>query len=281
MGDVLEHLRAEAVATNGVVSWGSLQLVALLAFFLVLRRGPKRALVGGSLGALLGATLLLPLLRLPSLLHGASLAALGPFGITAYGALAGCAGGYALGARAAKEDVAYALDRLAPALGLLLLFGRVGCFVAGCDFGAPTSLPWGVRYGVDTPCLRAQLDQGLVALGATVTLPVHPTQLYEAALGLVMVAAGAAIARIATRPGAAFATTAAIYAVGRAAIDLVRGDASHGSFAAPSTSQSLSLLVVALVVLWLANARGAAPSEPPALPLVPSRARRRRAASPR
>jgi phosphatidylglycerol:prolipoprotein diacylglycerol transferase len=39
--------------------------------------------------------------------------------------------------------------------------GRIGCFVAGCCFGTPTTLPWGVRF-----------HDGV---------PRHPTQLYEAA----------------------------------------------------------------------------------------------------
>jgi phosphatidylglycerol:prolipoprotein diacylglycerol transferase len=39
--------------------------------------------------------------------------------------------------------------------------GRLGCFVAGCCYGTPTSLPWGVDFGDGVPR--------------------HPTQLYEAA----------------------------------------------------------------------------------------------------
>ncbi|MFI5346577.1 MAG: prolipoprotein diacylglyceryl transferase [Elusimicrobiota bacterium] len=39
--------------------------------------------------------------------------------------------------------------------------GRLGCFVGGCCFGLPTSLPWGVNFGDG--------------------IPRHPTQLYEAA----------------------------------------------------------------------------------------------------
>jgi phosphatidylglycerol---prolipoprotein diacylglyceryl transferase len=38
------------------------------------------------------------------------------------------------------------LDILAPALMLGLSFGRIGCFMNGCCFGAPTDLPWAVRF---------------------------------------------------------------------------------------------------------------------------------------
>jgi len=50
------------------------------------------------------------------------------------------------------------------ALGYSLM--RVGCFLGGCCYGRPTSLPWGVQF--------PHLDE-----------PVHPTQLYESGLNLV------------------------------------------------------------------------------------------------
>lgn len=43
--------------------------------------------------------------------------------------------------------------------------GRLGCLAAGCCFGTPTTLPWGMRFQL--------ADQGAT--------PRHPTQLYEAA----------------------------------------------------------------------------------------------------
>ena len=38
------------------------------------------------------------------------------------------------------------LDILAPALMLGLAFGRIGCFLNGCCFGAVCDLPWGMRF---------------------------------------------------------------------------------------------------------------------------------------
>ena len=37
-------------------------------------------------------------------------------------------------------------DILAVGLMLGLAFGRIGCFLNGCDFGKPTELPWAVRF---------------------------------------------------------------------------------------------------------------------------------------
>lgn len=60
-------------------------------------------------------------------------------------------------------------DLIAPSAMLGYAVGRVGCFLNGCCYGAPTNLPWGVRFH----------DDGIV------TPPSHPTQLYSTALSLV------------------------------------------------------------------------------------------------
>jgi phosphatidylglycerol:prolipoprotein diacylglycerol transferase len=54
-----------------------------------------------------------------------------------------------------------------PALAIGHAIGRIGCFLVGDDYGRPTDLPWGVAF-----------PQGL----PPTDVPVHPTQLYEAAL---------------------------------------------------------------------------------------------------
>lgn len=57
-----------------------------------------------------------------------------------------------------------------PALAFGHLIGRIGCFLVGDDYGTPSSLPWAVAFPEGLP---------------PTTVPVHPTQLYEAiGLGL-------------------------------------------------------------------------------------------------
>lgn len=58
----------------------------------------------------------------------------------------------------------------APALAFGHLIGRIGCFLVGDDYGTPSTLPWAVAFPEGLP---------------PTTVPVHPTQLYEAiGLGL-------------------------------------------------------------------------------------------------
>lgn len=54
----------------------------------------------------------------------------------------------------------------APAVALGVAVGRIGCFLRGCCYGKPTSLPWGVNFG-----------DGVMR---------HPTELYEAVFMLIM-----------------------------------------------------------------------------------------------
>ena len=64
-------------------------------------------------------------------------------------------------------------DMLAPLLILGYAIGRIGCFLVGDDYGVPSQLPWALAFPQGIP---------------PTTTPVHPTQLYETGLGLVIFA---------------------------------------------------------------------------------------------
>ncbi len=64
-------------------------------------------------------------------------------------------------------------DLWAPAIALGQGIGRIGCFMAGCCYGRPTSLPWGVIF---------KNPQTLAPQG----IPLHPSQLYEFLTGAVI-----------------------------------------------------------------------------------------------
>lgn len=66
-----------------------------------------------------------------------------------------------------KWPVLPVLSAATPALAIGHLLGRIGCFLVGDDYGTPTSLPWGVAFPEGLP---------------PTDVPVHPTQLYEAAV---------------------------------------------------------------------------------------------------
>lgn len=75
-------------------------------------------------------------------------------------------------------------DCLAPSIALALVVMRVGCFLAGCCFGAPTSLPWGIRFPGGSLASDLHAAFGWIPSPDHASLPVHPLELYFLALGL-------------------------------------------------------------------------------------------------
>ncbi len=69
------------------------------------------------------------------------------------------------------------LDCLAPAAAVFLVLNRIGAFLAGLDFGWPTTLPWGVKY---TSLLSA------IWYHTPLGIALHPVQLYDAGTSLVI-----------------------------------------------------------------------------------------------
>lgn len=61
-------------------------------------------------------------------------------------------------------------DAVAPGVAIGHAIGRLGCFSAGCCWGKPTSLPWGVTF-------TSQYAHQTV--GVPLGIPLQPTQLYE------------------------------------------------------------------------------------------------------
>lgn len=84
-------------------------------------------------------------------------------------------------------------DIVAPLLILGYSIGRIGCFLVGDDYGVPTHLPWGVAFenGLPPSTYRVfDLYYPWVDLTGFEPglLTVHPTQLYEVAMGLAIFA---------------------------------------------------------------------------------------------
>ncbi len=172
-------------------------------------------------------------------------------GVVAYGGfLGGFAGTIAF---ATCHDIALAewVDCAAPSLALGLALTRIGCFLAGCDFGAPWSGPWAVRFPTGSPAFSQQVAQGLLSSTARQSLPVHPTQLYESLAGVALLALVVVVGRRRRFAGEAFAAFVFGYAVLRAAIEVFRADLDRGGVGAFSTSQVIAGVTLgAVAVFW-------------------------------
>jgi phosphatidylglycerol:prolipoprotein diacylglycerol transferase len=173
-----------------------------------------------------------------------------PTGMAAYGGLVGGSLGAIVALRRRKLDAWAFLDTTCPALGLGYFCARIGCLLAGCDYGRPLDASWAVRFPPTSPAARDQVALGWIRPGAW-SLPVHPTQIYMALVGLALFYG---VQRLDLRvPGRRFGLMVVAYAVARAAIETLRGDASRGHVGPLSTSQAIALatvLAVAPLLLW-------------------------------
>jgi prolipoprotein diacylglyceryltransferase len=206
----------------------------------------RSALACAYVGALLGGYLFESLLAVPgAIVSGAWHAVLHP-GRAAYGGLIFGAGGAALYLWRTGQPLLPFWDRLTVGAGAGFALVRVGCFISGCDYGLPSALPWAVRFPSGSLAALDHARRGFVPMGAS-SLPVHPTQLYESGLGILGSAAAAVCLARGRRDGSAFAVFVGTYAVGRFAIEFLRGELHRGHVLGLSTAQWLSLAIVIAV----------------------------------
>lgn len=146
-------------------------------------------------------------------------------------------------------------DLFAPGIALGHVIGRLGCLLAGCCYGRPTDLPWGITF---TDPLAAS------NVGTPLNIPLHPTQLYDAGAELlIMVLLLATERKGKTFAGRTFWLYVLLYGVSRFIVEFFRGD-ERGGLMGLSTSQFISVLAVPLAVVmlgWLRSRRtpGVAP----------------------
>lgn len=256
-------------------SYGLLLCAALVAGFRLTLRHAERAgisrdfagncYVVSGFAALVGARLLYVLDNATSLSFFEVLQ-VRQGGFVAYGGFLGGALGAAWYCRRNGLLLRRFADTAAPALALGLCWTRVGCYAFGCDFGVPlgSNAPeWLRRLGSfprwthgplayrGSPAWHQQVEQGLLSPFAEASLPVHPTELYEAVAGIALLALVLALWKRRRFHGQIFVALCVAYAALRFVIEALRGDAERGHFGpALPTALSLPLLACALAAAW-------------------------------
>lgn len=134
-------------------------------------------------------------------------------------------------------------DSVAPGLALAQGLGRVGCFLAGCCWGTPTELPFGVTF-------RSELAHNLTGVPLQVRL--HPTQLYEATLVLSAIPFLMWLRKKRSFFGQVILVYVLFYAVARFFLEFLRGDPRGYHFShLLSTSQLIGLFIIPLAIFLL------------------------------
>jgi phosphatidylglycerol:prolipoprotein diacylglycerol transferase len=146
-------------------------------------------------------------------------------------------------------------DACAPGIAIGNFFGRQGCFAAGCCWGKPTTLPWGVKFS----------ELGHEITGVPIDTHLHPTQLYESFAMLLVFFFLLWLHKRRRFSGQVVLAYALLYSVIRFAIEFVRDDPRGDilgltTLTGLSTSQLISLVVgiSALIVLLIRRRRAQA-----------------------
>jgi phosphatidylglycerol:prolipoprotein diacylglycerol transferase len=133
-------------------------------------------------------------------------------------------------------------DVFAPGIAVGHVVGRFGCLFAGCCYGKPTTLPWGITF--TDPFAAANV-------GTPLGVPLHPTQIYEAGAEAIILGILLATERKGRPyPGRTFWLYMLLYAISRFIIEFFRGD-DRGAVGMFSTSQFISILLAPLAVVML------------------------------
>jgi len=163
-------------------------------------------------------------------------------GVVAYGGFLGGLAGAIVFCRVHGLRVLVWADNVVPSLCIGLAITRVGCFLGGCDFGKPWDGPWAIRFPAGSPAFTEQSLQGLLPAGATQSLPVHPTQLYESLAGLALLGLVWTVRRRQRFSGQLLAVFGVGYALLRYLIEIVRADPNRGAIGPFSTSQFIAIV---------------------------------------
>jgi phosphatidylglycerol:prolipoprotein diacylglycerol transferase len=132
-------------------------------------------------------------------------------------------------------------DIAAPAIALGQAIGRIGCFMAGDDYGRSTNAPWAVIFH----------DPDAAEIGgAPLGIPLHPVQIYESLVCFGIFLFLVWLARRKKFHGEVILAYSVLYAVARFILEYFRGDADRG-FAFNgllSTSQFIAILIVLISI---------------------------------
>jgi phosphatidylglycerol:prolipoprotein diacylglycerol transferase len=181
-----------------------------------------------------------------------------------------------------KAPLLHSMDVIAPALMIGLAFGRIGCFLNGCCYGAQCDVPWAVTFPFGSNAYVEEYDKGLLpaapdellvdttrgpqprtvaevnanaklrALAATHrSNPVHPAQLYSAFTAFLLAGLLTAVFTLPHAQGSIFMLMMVLEGSSRFVLELLRAEpaVAETSLGGMSFSMIISLgLVIAGII---------------------------------
>jgi len=194
-----------------------------------------------------------------------------------------------------KAPIRLGMDIVAPCILIGLGFGRIGCYLNGCCYGAESNVAWAVEFPYHSDAYIEQFQRKEIhppealmkdgiprtiedieadpALGplqkgellklaaAQHALPVHPAELYSTLTAWLIAAVLLAYLTVPHAPGRVFAMMLILEGVSRFLLETVRAEPvgtlfGYHIFGSLTYSEGLSIpLVILGAILWFAFAR--------------------------
>ena len=192
------------------------------------------AIIGGMLGGkgLFIITEFKNIIKEPSILLNFG------YGFVIYGAIGGGALAMYLYCKKKKWNIVEMLDMTVPGLAIAQGFGRIGCFLAGCCYGAETTLPIGVEFP----------ENSLAPTG----IYVHPTQIYSSIFDFLLGFLLLYYSKKERKNGKVMGLYLIIYSIGRFLVEFLRND-ERGNIGIFSTSQFIAIFTLVIGIIIFDN----------------------------
>lgn len=229
-----------------VYSYGFMIAIGILsAVLLFTNRAKKKGydedslfnlIIFSIIGGVLGGKLLFIITEFKSIMKDPSILLDFGYGFVIFGAI--ILGGLTLFlyCKIKKWNALEVLDLVAPGVAMAQGFGRIGCFLAGCCYGAKTDSFLGVEFPADS----------LAPSG----VHLHPTQIYSSIFDFILAFFLLWYSKRANKNGKVVGMYAVIYSVGRFFVEFLRND-PRGNVGSLSTSQFISIFTLALGIALL------------------------------
>ena len=226
------------LGTITITSFGVMMALSFLTGFWIvrlelLRKGMDEELAGDVLmgaivGGIVGAKVYYVLLNWPQTVQDPFGMLFSRAGLVWYGGFIGGAIGVSWAIHRRKAPIPVLADVCAPALALAYAVGRLGCFLVGDDYGRPTDSWVGIAFPNGSPPstagnLRRMFGVSIPeSIPDTAVLAVHPTQLYEIGMSLLIFAILWRLRRKPWKAGRLFSLWLALAGVERLIVEFFR-----------------------------------------------------------
>ena len=227
-----------------IKSYGLMIAIGIIAAAsLFINKGKKRGydedsllnlIIFAVIGGILGGKGLFIITELKNIIKDPSILLNFGYGFVIYGAIGGGALAIYLYCRKKKWNILEILDITVGGLAIAQGFGRIGCFLAGCCYGAATDLPIGVVF-----------PEGSLAPAG---IHVHPTQIYSSVFDFILGFFLLYYGRKKRAHGKVMGMYLIIYSIGRFLVEFLRDD-PRGNVGLLSTSQFIAIFTLVLGII--------------------------------